>query len=80
MSAIENAKANPSMDNFITLCEISKVTPDYLLLGSMHANNISQDIIDKLRLCSQSDLEIINQIIELYVNRNKTNWNNTHFV
>lgn len=80
MSAIENAKTNPSMDNFIKLCEVLKVTPDYLLLGSMHANNVPQDIVDKLRLCSQSDLELLKQIIELFVNRNQTQWNDRHFI
>lgn len=57
-----------------------KVTPDYLLLGSMHANNIPQDIIDKLRLCSESDLELLKQIIELFVNRNQAHWNKKNFI
>lgn len=80
MSAIENAKTNLSMDNFIKLCETLKVTPDYLLLGSMHANNVPQDIMDKLRLCSESDLELLKQIIELFVNRNQTHWNEKNFI
>ena len=43
---------------------------DYLLLGSMHAYNIPQDIIDKLRLCNQSDIELAGDFIELLVKRN----------
>lgn len=80
MSAIENAKTNPSMDNFIKLCEALNVTPDYLLLGSMHTNNVPQDIVDKLRLCSQADLVLINQIVEILVNRNQTQWNDNNFI
>lgn len=80
MSNIENAKAKPSMDNFIELCEALKVTPDYLLLGSMHANNVSQNIIDKLQLCCEEDVELANHIIELLVNRNHTKWNKKNFI
>lgn len=70
MSNIENAKTKPSMDNFIKLCEVLKVTPDYLLLGSMHVNNVPLDIYDKLRLCDKDDLKLANSIIELLVRRN----------
>ena len=41
-----------------------------LLLGSMHAYNIPQDIIDKLRLCNQSDIELAGDFIELLIKRN----------
>lgn len=56
MSSIENGRQKPSLDIFIQICNLLHVTPDYLLLGSMHAYNIPQDIIDKLRLCDQSDI------------------------
>ena len=56
MSSIENGRQKPSLDIFIQICNLLNVTPDYLLLGSMHAYNIPQDIIDKLRLCNQSDI------------------------
>lgn len=29
-----------SLDMFLKICEELKVTPDYLLLGNVHANNI----------------------------------------
>lgn len=56
MSSIENGRQKPSLDTFIRLCDCLNVTPDYLLLGSMHAYNLPQDILDKLRLCSQEDI------------------------
>ena len=37
MSSIENGRQKPSLDTFIRLCDCLNVTPDYLLLGSMHA-------------------------------------------
>ena len=49
MSSIENGRQKPSLDIFIRICDLLNVTPDYLLLGSMHAYNIPQDIIDSKR-------------------------------
>ena len=70
MSAIENGKQKPSMDTFIKICNCLKISPDYLLLGMMHAYNVPQDICDKLHLCSQSDIELANDFINLLVERN----------
>lgn len=72
MSSIENGRQKPSLDTFIQICSLLKVTPDYLLLGNMHAYNIPQDITDKLRLCSQADIELARDFIELLVKRNNT--------
>lgn len=71
ISSIENGKEKPSLDLFISLCEELHVTPDYLLPGSMHANNISLDIVDGLRLCSQDDIELTRQFVELLIKRSK---------
>ena len=69
MSSIENGRQKPSLDTFIQICNLLKVTPDYLLLGNMHTYNIPQDITDKLRLCSQADIELARDFIELLVKR-----------
>ena len=73
MSSIENGRQKPSMDIFIGICKHLNVTPDYLLLGTMHAYNVPQDILDKLRLCNQSDIELAKDFIELLVKRNNKN-------
>lgn len=73
MSSIETGRQKPSMDIFIGICKYLNVTPDYLLLGTMHAYNVPQDILDKLRLCSQSDIELAKDFIELLVKRNNKN-------
>lgn len=70
MSSIENGKQKPSLDTFIGICRCLNVSPDYLLLGAMHAYNVPQDILDKLRLCSPADVELAKNFIELLVNRN----------
>lgn len=71
MSSIENGRQKPSLDTFIRLCDCLNVTPDYLLLGSMHAYNLPQYILDKLRLCSQEDIILARDFIELLVKRNR---------
>lgn len=73
MSSIENGREKPSLDTFVRLCTCLKVTPDYLLLGNMYAYNVPQDIMDKLRLCSPSDIKLARDFIELLVKRNPEN-------
>lgn len=73
LSSIETGKQKPSLDLFISICEYLNVTPDYLLLGALHSYNIPQDILDKLRLCSQEDIELTKDFVELLVVRNSTN-------
>lgn len=80
MSSIETGRQKPSMDTFLLLCEALKVTPDYLLLGSMRANNIPQDILDMLHLCSPDDVQLTHKFIELLVERNQTLWNQHNFI
>lgn len=73
LSGIETGVQNPSIGFFVDLCEILKVTPDYLLLGSMHANSVSADITDNLRLCQPQVLEILQKLTEFLVERNQKN-------
>lgn len=80
MSSIENGREKPSLDILIRICEELKVTPDYLLLGNMHANNVPQDIADALRLCSEDDIALTRDFVELLVKRNTKSWNNQNFV
>lgn len=44
MSSIENERQKPNLDIFIGICKYPKVTLDYLLLETMRAYNIPQDI------------------------------------
>lgn len=80
MSSIETGKGKPSLDTFIAICDTLKVTPYYLLLGSMHADNVSQNIIDKLKLCTHNDLWVIQHLLEAMVQKNCPNWNEQNHV
>lgn len=72
VSSIENGRERPSLDSFIKICNCLNVTPDYLLLGSMHACNIPQNIAEQLQLCSPSDIELTREFVELLVQRNQS--------
>lgn len=63
-----------SLDKFVELCSILRVFPDYLLLGALHSDHIPQNIIDKLQLCSEEDVKLLEQIVELMVTRNQSAW------
>lgn len=71
ISSIENGREKPSLDILLKICEELCVTPDYLLLGNIHANDLPQNITDSLRLCSNDDIELVRQFVEILVNRNK---------
>lgn len=75
LSAIENGREKPSLEKFVILCKLLKTTPDFLLLGTLHSCNVSQNISDNLRLCDAEDIKLIGQIVELLVARNQNFWN-----
>lgn len=74
ISAIEHGREHPSLETLLCICELLSVTPDYLLLGNMHTNDVSQDILAGLRLCSEADLQLARDFIELLVKRNRNQW------
>ena len=80
ISAIENGSQNPSLSLIIDLCDILKTTPDYLLLGNTHGNNISSDIIDSLQLCTPEYLEIIKMIIGVFVESSSDSWTSKNYI
>lgn len=59
LSGIELGKASPSLDVFVRLCNELDVTPDYLLEGAMHSNNVPQSIMEHLRLCSEKNVALV---------------------
>lgn len=67
LSTIETGKSHPSYDLLCKLCITLDVTPDYLMMGSLHSYNISKNLIDKLRLCSEHDLTVLDQIVEIII-------------
>jgi len=73
LSSIECGKSMPSLDIFVKICSQLGVTTDYLLLGSGRSNNIPKEITDSLNMCATEDLEVIYQIVQIYVRKNNEN-------
>ena len=71
LSGIERGKEKPSLEVLMKLCRLLKVTPDYFLLGNLYSNNVPQDIVEGLRLCSERDMELIYAMIQHMVDRNQ---------
>lgn len=67
LSNIENGHSIPSLEAIVRLCAALNTTPDYILLGCIRQNNVSLNIIDNLKLCSEKSLGIISDIILSFV-------------
>ena len=70
LSSIECGKSMPSLDIFVKICSQLGVN---LLLGSGRSNNIPKEITDSLNMCAAEDLEVIYQIVQIYVRKNNEN-------
>lgn len=64
----------------IDLCNILCVTPDYLLMGTMHSHGVPQNLIDSLALCTDEDIALLEDIVHHMVLRQERNWNNDNFI
>lgn len=80
LSSIEGGKERPSLEIIVGICNALQVTPDYLLMGNMHSNNIPQNITEGLRLCSSDDVELVSAIVQVMIDRRSQKWNNDKFV
>lgn len=80
LSGIENGKFTPGLDVFINICIELNVTPDFLLMGVMRSNNVPQNIADTLRICKPGNIEIVEAILKVLVDKNMTDWNNDNYV
>lgn len=79
LSGIERGRETPSLEILVKICNFLQVTPDYLLMGNMYSNNVSQNIIDGLRLCTDEDLRLLNIIVHAMVDRQEEKWNSDNF-
>ena len=69
LSNIENGRSIPSLETFFDICIALSITPDYLLLGTMRTDDISQSIINNLRLCDEYSLTLIDDIINCFLKK-----------
>lgn len=79
LSSIERGKEKPSLEVIVSLCNALQVTPDYLLMGNMYSNNVPQNIIERLRLCSNEDIALLLVMVQHMVERQGLKWNNDNF-
>ena len=69
LSAVEHGNQKLSLDAFVRICSYLNVTPDYLLLGSIHSYNLPQNTLDKLKLCDPTYLDLANEFLEIMVKK-----------
>lgn len=73
LSNIERGREKPSFDVLVSLCNELRVTPDYLLMGSMHPHGVSQNLVDSLSLCTDEDIALLETIVRHMVLRQEKN-------
>lgn len=71
ISSIETGKQIPSLTTFVKICEQLQTTPDFLLLGSLHTDNVPKNIYESLILCNKKDLSLVQDIVENLVTKRK---------
>ena len=69
ISSIETGKQIPSLTTFVKICEQLDTTPDFLLLGSLHTDNLPKNNYDYLALCNKKDIPLIQDIVENFVSK-----------
>lgn len=64
ISTIENGKGHASIELFCKICSALDVTPDYLLVGQVHTNDLPKNISEMLQQCSPEDLALVEHMVE----------------
>lgn len=64
ISDLERVVVGTSIPTMIKLCETLKVSSDYILLGRIEKNDLS-DIIERLRFLSPNELQIVEKGINV---------------
>lgn len=80
LSNIERGRESPGLDVLIGICNELQVTPDYLLMGTMHPRGVPQNLIDSLSLCSNEDILLLEQMVHHMVERRENKWNSDNYI
>ncbi len=80
MSNLERGRERPSFEVFVALCNALRVTPDYLLMGSLHPQGVPKNLIDSLSLCTKEDIALVEEIVRHMVLRQEIKWENDKFI
>jgi len=65
LSSIETGKSGTRIEVIAKLCTVLDITPDYLLLGCLHSNNVSKNFEDIVRLLDENHMELLYNIAVL---------------
>lgn len=68
ISNIENGKSFPRLNSFLKICEILDCNSDYFLSGIVK-NNVQENIIDLISVCTIEEQKVIWKLIDCYVHR-----------
>ncbi len=71
ISSAERGSKHLSIEAFAAVCEALKASPDYFMLGSIHAYNLPENISDNAKLLREEDVEFIMQTMNIMIERNK---------
>ena len=66
LSNIEQGKALPSFATFLDICKELDINSDYITLGTIYSE-LNDEIIQKLRRCSEEDKIKISKIIDVFL-------------
>ncbi len=75
LSALETGRKNTTLEMLAAMCQELHTTYDYFMLGNIRKST-EENIMDGLMLCSESDKEMIINIINFCAARNKNNLTN----
>lgn len=71
LSNIETGRSIPSLETFSRLCVGLNTTPDSFLLGTVKTDDVTQSIIDNLKLCDNNSIDLVDDFVQLIVKRQK---------
>ena len=74
LSSIERGWSIPSLETFATLCLALNTSPDYFLLGTVRTSDVPQKLIENLKLCSDENLALIDEMIQVLVRRQENDY------
>lgn len=67
LSNIERGVSSASLDLIIILSVKLNVTPDFFILGVLKSSNVTSNIINSLKMCSDKEVRIISNLIMTFV-------------
>lgn len=72
ISNIESGSSFPRMGNFLKICDVLAVTPDYFIVGAIRQST-NNNIYDLISQCNKDEQETICLLIETYIHRKDKN-------